>query len=185
VDETLATDGAEEAHVTDAPLIVAPFWSRTVAVSCCVSPTDEKFRVVGVSTTVVATSTRTVTDAVPLAEPEVAVMVAVPSPTAATRPVDETPATDASEDAQETDAPLIFAPFWSVTVGVSCCVSPNDEKLNVVGETVIVVATGGPKVSVGVLVSPPQPAKLRTNSVRRRRAYTWAMPPSPSSRSMA
>ena len=53
----------------------------------------------------------TVTDAVPVAEPEVAVMVAVPSAKAVMRPVDETLATVDAEDAQETDAPLSVAPF--------------------------------------------------------------------------
>jgi len=51
------------------------------------------------------------TDAVPVAEPEVAVMVAVPSAKAVMRPVDETLATVDAEDAQETDAPLSVAPF--------------------------------------------------------------------------
>jgi hypothetical protein len=32
-EETVATDAADVAHVTLAPLIVAPFWSLTVAVS--------------------------------------------------------------------------------------------------------------------------------------------------------
>ena len=35
-EETVATDALDELHVTEAPLIVAPFWSLTVAVSCCV-----------------------------------------------------------------------------------------------------------------------------------------------------
>ena len=75
------------------------------------------------------------TDAVPLAEPEVAVIVAVPLATAVTSPVDETLATDELEDAHVTDAPLIVTPFWSPTVSVSCCVSPSDEKLRIVGES--------------------------------------------------
>ena len=32
-DETVATDAADVAHVTAAPLITLPFWSFTVAVS--------------------------------------------------------------------------------------------------------------------------------------------------------
>ena len=53
----------------------------------------------------------TVTDAVPLAVPEVAVIVAVPSATAATSPVEETLATDELEEVHVMDAPLIVAPF--------------------------------------------------------------------------
>ena len=53
----------------------------------------------------------TVTAAVPLAEPDVAVIVAVPSATEVTEPDDETVATDAADDDQETLAPLMVAPF--------------------------------------------------------------------------
>ena len=109
--ETPATDGEEEVQVTTALLIVTPFWSRTVATSCCVSPSDEKVNVEGESVTVVATGVLTVTDAVPAAKPEVAVTVDVPSATAVTRPVDETLATEVLEDDHETEAPAIAAPF--------------------------------------------------------------------------
>jgi len=109
----------------------------------------------------------TVTDAVPLAEPEVAVIVAVPLATAATSPADETLATDELEDSHVTDAPLIVAPPWSRTVGISCCVSPNDPKLSVVGERVTVVAMGGSVV-------PPQPARLTRRTVRRARRWVRA-----------
>ena len=89
----------------------------------------------------------TVTEAVALAEAEVAVIVAVPSATEVTRPVDDTVATAASDVAHVTVALAIVAPFWSLTVAVSCCVAPIDEKLKLVGESVVEVATG---VGVGV-----------------------------------
>jgi hypothetical protein len=104
----------------------------------------------------------TVTAAVPLAEPEVVVIVAVPSATDVTAPDEETVATDAADEAHDTLAPLIVAPFWSLTVAESCCVAPIEIKLKLVGETVIEVATG---VGVGVgavgVLSPPQ---LHNNS---------------------
>ena len=53
----------------------------------------------------------TVTAAVPLAEPDVAVIVAVPSATEVTEPVEETFVTDEADDDHETLAPLIVAPF--------------------------------------------------------------------------
>ena len=53
----------------------------------------------------------TVTAAVPLAEPDVAVIVAVPSATEVTEPDDETVATDEADVAHETLAPLMVAPF--------------------------------------------------------------------------
>ena len=61
----------------------------------------------------------TVTLAVAVAEPDVAVIVAVPFATAVTRPDDETVATDAADELHVTLAPLIVAPFWSLTVAVS------------------------------------------------------------------
>jgi hypothetical protein len=104
----------------------------------------------------------TVTDAVSLAEPEVAVIVSVPFATAVTRPVDDTVATEASDVAHVTQALAIVAPFWSVTVADSGNVAPSEARLTLVGERVIEVATG---VGVGVdavgLLSPPQ---LHNNS---------------------
>ena len=66
--------------------------------------------------------TATVTAAVPFADPEVAVIVAVPSATEVTRPAVETVATEALDELHDTLAPLIVAPFWSLTVAESCCV---------------------------------------------------------------
>ncbi len=99
-----------------------------------------------------------------LAEPEVAVIVVVPLATAATRPVDVTLATEELEDDQATDAPLIVAPFWSPTVAVSCWVSPTDEKLSVVDESMTVVATG--PVSVGESQAPRMSAPKRSGICR-------------------
>ena len=76
-------------------------------------------------------------------EPDVAVMVELPSATAVTRPDDDTVATDEFDVVHVTDAPLIVAPFWSLTVAVSCCVSPTDEKLKEVADSVIDVANDG------------------------------------------
>ena len=97
----------------------------------------------------------TVTAAVALAEPDVAVIVAEPSATEVTVPEDETVATDAADVAHDPLAPLIVAPFWSLTVAVSCCVAPIDEKLKLVAESVIDVATGVGVVGGLVGVDPP------------------------------
>ena len=109
------------------------------------------------------------TAAVPLAEPDVAVIVAVPSATEVTRPADETVATDAAEVAHDTLAPLIVEPFWSLTVAESCCVAPKDEKLRLVAESVIELATGVGGVGgvggvVGELPSSPH-ARSRSTAV--------------------
>ena len=77
------------------------------------------------------------TVAVPLADPDVAVMVAVPSATAVTRPADETVATDELDVAQVTSASEITVPPVSVTVAAREAVSPIDVKLRLVGPSVI------------------------------------------------
>jgi hypothetical protein len=119
-DDTVATDEFDVFHVTDAPDIVAPFWSLTVAESWDVAPADERVTLVEDNVIDVAVwVTATVTVAVAVAEPDVAVIVAVPSATEVTRPDDETVATDAADEVHVTLAPLIVAPFWSLTVAVS------------------------------------------------------------------
>jgi hypothetical protein len=77
-----------------------------------------------------------VTVAVPLADPDVAVMVAVPSATAVTRPADETVATDELDVTQVTVAPEMMFPAASLTVATRVAVSPADVKLRLVGDSV-------------------------------------------------
>jgi hypothetical protein len=86
----------------------------------------------------------------------VAVMVAVPLVTEVTNPTEETVTTDAADVAHDTLASLIVAPFWPLTVAVSCCVVPIDEKLKLVAQSVIDVATGVGVVEGPVGVDPPQ-----------------------------
>ena len=76
------------------------------------------------------------TVAVPLADPDVAVMVAVPSATAVTRPADETVATDELDVTQVTVAPEMMFPAASLTVETRVAVSPADVKLTLVGASV-------------------------------------------------
>jgi hypothetical protein len=76
-----------------------------------------------------------------LAEPDVAVIVAVPSATEVTSPVDDTVATAASDVAHVTVAPLIVAPPASCTVGVSVAVSPTDVNDRLVSDSVTLDAT--------------------------------------------
>ena len=93
---------------------------------------------------------------------------AVPSATEVTSPADDTVATDAADVAHVTVAPLIVAPFWSLTVAVSCVVPPKEAKFRLVAESVIDVATGvGVGVGVGSvgLPSPPQLAKSSENKL--------------------
>jgi len=81
-----------------------------------------------------------VTAAVPLAEPEVAVIVAVPLATAVTSPADETVAIDELDVVHVTVAPDIVVPPASFTVATSDAVSLTDTKLRLVGESAILAA---------------------------------------------
>ena len=80
--------------------------------------------------------TATVTAAVPLADPDVAVMVAVPLATAVTRPAEDTVAISVSDEPHVTVGLAITVPFASFTVAVSVVVSANEAKLRLVGDRV-------------------------------------------------
>ena len=76
----------------------------------------------------------------PLADPDVAVMVAVPSATAVTSPADETAATEASDVVHAMVGFEMIFPAASVTVVTRVAVSPADVKLTLVGDSVIEAA---------------------------------------------
>ena len=133
-DETVAMVVSEDSHVTVAPEITVPPASFTVALTVTVSPTDVRVFVLGETSTVDATCA-TVTADVAVAEPEVAVMVAVPFTTAVTSPADETVATDAADVDHVTVAPDMADPPVSFTVALTVTVSPTDVKVFVLGET--------------------------------------------------
>jgi hypothetical protein len=109
VEDTVVTAASDVAHVTVTPGIAVPPASFTVTVRVAVSPNDKNASTVSDSSRLAGTAT--VTAAVPLADPDVAVMVAVPLATAVTRPEEDTVATDALDELQVTLAPLMFAPF--------------------------------------------------------------------------
>ena len=80
------------------------------------------------------------TVAVPLADPDVAVMGAVPLPAAVTSPADDTVATDELDVAHVTVAPEMMFPPASLTVATRVAPSPIDVKLRLVGESVVEAA---------------------------------------------
>jgi hypothetical protein len=82
-----------------------------------------------------------VTVAVALADPDVAVMVAVPSATAVTNPAAETVAIKAEDVAQVTSAPEITVPPASLTVAMRVAVSPSDWKAKEFGDSSTIAAT--------------------------------------------
>ena len=120
----------------------------------------------------------TVTAAVALAAPEVAVIVAEPWATAVTAPEDETVATDAADVVHDTLAPLIVAPLWSLTVAVSVAVSPMVPRLRLEGDIEIDVATGVGVVGVvgAVGVDPPPSPQARRKSTTATRTNRISVP---------
>jgi len=82
-----------------------------------------------------------VTVAVPFADPDVAVIVVVPSVTAVTSPVDETVAIKAEDVAQVTSAPEITVPPASLIVATRVAVSPSDWKAKEFGDSSTTAAT--------------------------------------------
>ena len=75
------------------------------------------------------------TVAVPLADPDVAVMVAVPLPAAVTSPAAETVAMDEFDVAQVMVGFEMMFPAASLTVATRVAVSLADVKLTLVGES--------------------------------------------------
>ena len=125
----------------------------------------------------------TVTEAVPFADPDVAVIVVVPSATEVTEPDDETVATDEADVAHDTLAPLIVALFWSLTVAESCWVVPIEVKLKLVGDTVTEVATGvgGVGGGVGGVVGelPPSPHAVSSTTAANACSLNASVFPNP------
>ena len=128
-------------------------WLPTVMLEAALSPT------ITLMVVSAGAGIATVTVAVPLAGPDVAVTAAAPSATAVTRPVGETVATDADDELHETLAPLIAVPSWPFTSAESCCVAPIEVKLKLAGETVTEVAVGG---VVGEFPPSPHPVSTKT-----------------------
>ena len=98
--------------------ITEPSASFTVAVAVAVSPGVTNTSESGESVIEAATWS-TVTAAVPLAKPDVAVIVAVPFATEVTRPAEETVATDSSDVAHVTVGAEMVDPAAFLTVAVS------------------------------------------------------------------
>jgi hypothetical protein len=120
--------------------------------------------------------------AVALADPLVAVIVAVPSATEVTRPIDDTVTTAAFDVAHVTVALAIVTPFWSLTVADSGDFTPSEARLRLVAERVIEVATGVVGV-VGVVgvASPPQLQNNTENTKMLNAPVCFIRPSSPGS----
>src|SRR5712692_5776099 len=136
---TVATAGALLAQVMTRPLSRLPFASFGVAVSRTVCPTPTV--AVGGLTVTDATGTATVvSEADPVFPSLVAVIVAEPSETPATKPLVSTVATDGALLVQVTTRPLSGLPLASLVVAVSRAVCPTPTVA--VGGLTVTDATG-------------------------------------------
>ena len=102
------------------------------------------------------------------AAPALAVIVAVPSATAVTKPPASTVATPASLDSHENSAPATACPFSSIASAASCTVSPHAVNSVADGDTAtettdcVTVTTAEPDADPAdaVIVAVPLPAAV-------------------------
>lgn len=167
--DTVAIDGALDAHVTTRPPRVFPLASFVIAVIVAVAPT-KRFALVGTVTTDATRTSETVMVAVALFPSLVAVMIALPADTAATVPLASTVATPGVFDIQVMKRPLSAIPFASFRTAVMVVADPTT-RLAVVGVSVT-VATGASETAtvalalipslVAVIVALPAPTAVTT-----------------------
>src|SRR5687768_410785 len=136
---TVARPVLELVQVNVTPGMTLLFASYAVAVNCSVWPSSTR-GLDGVSTIFAIGGGVTETAAVPLADPEAAVMVTLPGATPVTTPLDETVATAGLLLDHEIGAPAMTLPLASRAVAVSVDDAPT-AMLAVAGETVT-LATG-------------------------------------------
>jgi hypothetical protein len=115
--ETVATALLLELHVTTRSVTTVPFTSFTIALSGLLVVAGT-VAVAGEIATLPTGICVTVIDAVPDFPSLVAVIVAVPAPTAVTVPVDDTVATAPLLDVHTTVRPVSTTPFWSFSTTV-------------------------------------------------------------------
>ena len=152
-DDTVAIVGLDEVQVMLGFAMVFPPESLTMAVVVVVSPNEAKdklvwFRVIlaGVEVTMMET--------VVLIDPDVAVIVAVPTATLVTSPADDTVATLVSDEVHVTVTPVIPTPSASLTAVAIVCVAPILVNVCEAGDAVI-VATAWSTVTLIVVLDEP------------------------------
>jgi hypothetical protein len=146
--ETVATDGLLETQVTRRSVTTVPLASFTVATSVALCPTT-RLTEGGWTVTLVTGTAVTVTAALPLLSSLVAVIVALPTDTAVTTPLELTVATAGLLDDQDTTRFMTIVPFASLTVDVRVVVVPTTT-LFVAGATVTLPTGTGVTLTVAV-----------------------------------
>jgi hypothetical protein len=155
---TVATAVLSEDHAIVLPVTTAPLASLVVAVACVDLPTPIVEDASDTVTDATAVAT-TVTCADPVRPSLVAVMLAVPAPTAVTTPVVFTVATAVLSDAQDTTRPVTTTPFASLVTTVAWVVPPATT-LEEASVTVTLATGGTVTVTVANPLCPSLPATM-------------------------
>jgi len=155
----VAAAGFEEVQTTD-PVTSCVLLSLNVpvAVNCFVVPTAI-LEFAGVTAMEIKVAPVMVSDAVPVTEPELALMVATPVPTLVAKPVESTRAMDEDEEDQFTDWSHCVLPSSKFPMAVNCSVVPSAME-GVAGLTEIEVRCAATTVSVEVSVKEPTVAVI-------------------------
>ena len=150
-----ATVGLEELHSAEAVTSCVLLSLKVpVAVNCRVVPIA-MLAFAGVTAMETRLAPVTVRDAVPLTEPEAAVIVTGPVPTAAAIPEALMDATFVAEEDQVTDVSNCVLPSSKVPTAVNCCAVPCATEL-VAGVTSIEIRFAGTTVNVVVSLKEPK-----------------------------
>ena len=155
----VAAAGFEDVQTAD-PLTSCEVLSLNVpvAANCFVVPTAI-LEFAGVTAIEIKLAPVMVSDAVPLTEPELAVIVVKPVPTLVATPVESTVATDKDEEDQVTDWSHCVLPSSKLPTAVNSCVVPSAMD-GTAGVTEIEIRCAATTVSVEVSVKEPTVAVI-------------------------
>lgn len=159
----VAAAGFEEVQTADALMsCVLLSLNVPVAVNCFVVPTA-MLEFAGVTAIETRLAPVIVSDAVPVTEPELAVIVATPVPTLVTRPVESAVAMDEDDEDQVTDWSHCVLPSSKFPTAVNCCVVPSamdgvagltEMEMRCAGTTVKVIASVNEPTVAVIVVEP-------------------------------
>lgn len=174
----VATDAEDEVQSTE-PLMSCVLESLNVpvAANCLVVPTA-MLELAGVTLIDTSVAAVTMSDAVPLTDPDVAVIVVVPALTPAASPLELMLATELADELQVTEVNSCVLPSSKLPIAVNCCCVPTaidgvarltEIEVKCAATTVNVeVSLNEPKVAVIVVcpaatvVASPEPAIVAT-----------------------
>ena len=155
----VAAAGFEEVQTTEAVTsCVLLSLNVPVALNCFVVPTA-MVEFAGVTAIEIKVAPEIVSDAVPLTDPALAVIVAIPVPTLVARPVESTVAMEEDEEVQVNDWSHCVLPSSKFPTAVNCCVVPSAMD-GVAGVTEIEMRCAATTVKVVLSVNEPTVAVI-------------------------